>query len=118
MKIIRVSTDNEISVHDFPEGSYLEQNQTLRKLIGPRCELYEHVMPKRLYSALGASNKISKKKVLVSACWWMKKLFIMILRIIWWAVTCMNLINMDGLSQEMFCSWAKHGEAMGLISVE
>ncbi|MEZ3515158.1 MAG: hypothetical protein K1W37_07790 [Lachnospiraceae bacterium] len=62
MKIIRVSTDNEISVHDFPEGSYSEQNQTLRKLIGPCCELYEHVMPNRLYSALGASNKVSKEK--------------------------------------------------------
>lgn len=62
MKIIRVSTDNEISVHDFPEGSYSEQNQMLRKLIGPRCELYEHVMPNRLYSALGVSNKVSKEK--------------------------------------------------------
>lgn len=62
MKIIRVSTDNEISVHDFPEGSYLEQNRTLRKLIGPRCELYERVLPKRLYSVLGASNKVSTKK--------------------------------------------------------
>lgn len=62
MKIIRVSTDNEISVHDFTEGSYSEQNQTLRKLIGPCCELYEHVMPNRLYSALGASNKVSKEK--------------------------------------------------------
>ena len=48
MKIIRISTDNEISVHDFPEGSYSEQNQVLRELIGPRCVLYEHVMPKRL----------------------------------------------------------------------
>ena len=52
MKIIRISTDNEISVHDFPEGSYSEQNQ----------ELYEHVMPKRLYRELGASGKTGKKK--------------------------------------------------------
>ena len=62
MKIIRISTDNEISVHDFPEGSYSEQNQVLRELIGPRCELYEHVMPKRLYRELGASGKTGKKK--------------------------------------------------------
>lgn len=62
MKIIRISTDNEISVHDFPEGSYSEQNQVLRELIGPRCELYERVMPKRLYRELGASGKTGKKK--------------------------------------------------------
>lgn len=62
MKIIRVNTDNEISVHDFPEGSCSEQNQTLRRLIGLHCELYEHVMPNRLYSVLGASNKVSKEK--------------------------------------------------------
>ena len=43
MKIIRISVDNEISTYDFPEGSYSQQNQALRKLIGPRCELYEHV---------------------------------------------------------------------------
>lgn len=62
MKIIRISTDNEISVHDFPESSYSEQNRILRELIGPRCELYEHVRPKRLYTELGASNKVDRKK--------------------------------------------------------
>ena len=62
MKIIRISTDNKISVHDFPKGSYSEQNQVLRELIGSCCELYEHVMPKRLYTELGASNKAGKKK--------------------------------------------------------
>ncbi len=62
MKIIRISVDNEISTYDFPEGSYSQQNQALRKLIGPRCELYEHVMPNRLYTKLGASNKVSRKK--------------------------------------------------------
>ena len=62
MKIIRISTDNDISVHDFPEGSYSEQNRILRELIGPRCELYEHVMPKRLYTELGASKKVGSKK--------------------------------------------------------
>lgn len=61
MKIIRISTDNEISVYDFPEGSYLEQNNVLRGLIGPQCNLYEHVMPKRLYTELGASNHVSRK---------------------------------------------------------
>lgn len=62
MKIIRITTENGISVHEFPEGTYQMQNEKLRKLIGPRCELYEHVRPNRLYKELGASNKVSKKK--------------------------------------------------------
>ena len=62
MKIIRINTDNGISVHDFPEGSYSEQNKVVRGLIGPECELYERVMPKRLYADLGASNEASRKK--------------------------------------------------------
>lgn len=58
MQIIRIDTGNKISVHDFPEGSYSDQNKILRELIGPRCELYERVMPRRLYAELGGSNKI------------------------------------------------------------
>lgn len=59
MKIIRITTDNEISVHEYPAGSYMAENTALRKLIGPCCELYEHVMPKRLYKELGGSNRVS-----------------------------------------------------------
>lgn len=62
MKIIRITTGNEVSIHDFPEGSYLAQNEVLRQLIGPRCDLYEHVMPNRLYKELGGSNKVGKEK--------------------------------------------------------
>lgn len=62
MSIIRISVDNEISVHDFPEGSYREQNEILAKVIGKGCEMLEHVMPKRLYSELGGSKEISKVK--------------------------------------------------------
>lgn len=62
MKLIKITTDNEISVHEFPEGPYTVQNHALRELIGPRCELYEHVMPNRLYKELGGSNKVGKEK--------------------------------------------------------
>ena len=62
MRIIKISTDKKISVHDFPEGSYSDQNRVLKELIGPRCELFEHVMPKRLYTVLGGSNKVRKKE--------------------------------------------------------
>lgn len=62
MKIIKITTDNEISVHDFPAGTCQEQNEAIRRMIGPRCELYEHVMPKRLYTELGGSNRVGREK--------------------------------------------------------
>lgn len=52
MKLIRITEDNNISIHAFPEGSYSDQNIILRELIGPKCELYEHVRPRRLYKEL------------------------------------------------------------------
>lgn len=57
MKMIKITTENQISVHDFPEGSFEAQNEAIREHIGPKCELYEHVMPRRLYSELHASGK-------------------------------------------------------------
>lgn len=61
MKLIKISTDMKLTIHDFPEGSYLEQNKVLRSLIGRNCELYEHVMPKRLYKELGGISKIDEE---------------------------------------------------------
>lgn len=52
MKIIKVSTELEMSVHEFPEGTMREQNKVLYGLIGNGCDLVEHVMPKRLYTEL------------------------------------------------------------------
>ena len=37
MKIIRITTDLEMTVHDFPEGTHEEQNHELRELIGNDC---------------------------------------------------------------------------------
>lgn len=56
MRMIRITTDNEISVHEFPEGTFAEENAVIREHIGPRCELYEGVRPKRLYNELGAAT--------------------------------------------------------------
>ena len=50
MKIIRITVDNQISTHEIPQGSYEEQNHFLRQLIGNDCDIYEHVMPLRLYT--------------------------------------------------------------------
>lgn len=52
MKLIKVSTDLKLTVHDFPTGSYVEQNQFLRELIGNDCSIYERILPDRLYTDL------------------------------------------------------------------
>lgn len=52
MKMIKISTDNQITVQDFPEGNVSERNEQLCRHIGEKCELTEHVMPKRLYTEL------------------------------------------------------------------
>ncbi len=61
MKLIKISTDLELSVHEFPTGTHTEQNEYLRELIGNNCELYEHVMPMRLYTDLHQKNRPTKK---------------------------------------------------------
>ena len=51
-KIIKVSMDLEVTVHDFPEGKLETQNRQLCELIGDGCDMIENVMPKRLYREL------------------------------------------------------------------
>jgi len=60
MKLIKISTDLELSVHEFPDGTHEEQNQFLRELIGNDCCIYEHVMPDRLYTELHMFDRPSK----------------------------------------------------------
>lgn len=60
MKLIKISTKLELTVHDFPTGTHGEQNEYLRELIGEDCRLYEHVMPKRLYTDLKMKNHPTK----------------------------------------------------------
>lgn len=52
-KIIKVSTDLKITVHDFPEGTLYEQIEQLCEQIGNGCDMIENVMPRRLYRELG-----------------------------------------------------------------
>jgi hypothetical protein len=52
MKLIKISTDLKLTVHDFPSGNHSQQNEVLRKLIGDDCNLYEHVLPMHLYTTL------------------------------------------------------------------
>lgn len=60
MNIIRIATNNEISIHPYPKcKNYSEENSALYQLIGD-CDMIEHVMPKRLYSEVGGSNKVSQ----------------------------------------------------------
>ena len=48
-KIIKVSMDLEVTVHDYPEGTLETQNRQLCELIGDGCDMIENVMPKRVY---------------------------------------------------------------------
>lgn len=57
-KIIKVSTDLKVTVHDFPQGTIREQNRQLCELIGNGCEMIEHVMPRRLYNELGHTTEV------------------------------------------------------------
>lgn len=59
-KIIKVSTDLEVTVHDYPQGNMREQNRALYELIGNGCDMIEHVMPVRLYNELGHSNHVKR----------------------------------------------------------
>lgn len=52
MKIIKVSTELEMSVHEFPSGTIREHNKALCELIGNGCDLVEHVMPKELHKEM------------------------------------------------------------------
>ncbi len=57
MKIIKISTDLELTVHEYPEEkSYVQQNKVLCELIGNHCDIYECVEPKRLYTKLNMYN--------------------------------------------------------------
>lgn len=60
MKLIKISTDLELTVHEFPDGDYTQQNKVLRNLIENNCDIYEHVMPERLYTELMMSNRPTK----------------------------------------------------------
>ncbi len=59
MNIIRISTEMEVSVHEFPDGTYSQQNAVLRELIGNGCDLYEHVLPERLYKELHMKGQVT-----------------------------------------------------------
>ena len=54
MKIIKVTTDNEVEVLDFPEGTIREELNGLTQMVGPECRLVEHVRPVKLYAVFGA----------------------------------------------------------------
>lgn len=57
-KIIKVSPDFKLTVHDFPEGPIQEQTQKLCGLIGNGCDIIQNVMPRRLYTKLGHTREV------------------------------------------------------------
>lgn len=73
MKIIRISTDLELTVHDFPDGTYTQQHKELCELIGNYCDIYESVEPRRLYTELNMQTSPLQRMGSVYACWLMKR---------------------------------------------
>ena len=57
-KIIKVSTDLEVTVHDFPQGTIREQNRQLCELIGNGCEMI-------VTSRKGRVSRNAKNKVVI-----------------------------------------------------
>lgn len=60
MKMIKITTDLKMTIHEFPSGNWNKQNKEIRELIGNNCGLYEHVMPVRLYRELHHKNHPTK----------------------------------------------------------
>lgn len=60
MKIIKISTDLELTVHEFPGGTYTQQNNGIRELIGNYCHIYERIKPKRLYTELHMHRELTR----------------------------------------------------------
>lgn len=51
--ILRVTTDGQVTEHEYPT---MDMRKTLCTLIGEKCELFERVRPRRLYTELGHSS--------------------------------------------------------------
>ena len=60
MNLIKISTDLELSVHEFPTGTHEEQNNKLRELIGNDCRL-----------SLSAQSTVRMEQER-AACLWMR----------------------------------------------
>ena len=56
-KMILIKTDNEVKELEYPDEG-LKSWKKLKEHIGNRCELIEHVQPKRLYTEIGAGIEI------------------------------------------------------------
>lgn len=61
MKIIRISTELEMTVYNYPTGTISQQNRALRELIGNGCDIFEHVRPRRLYTELHMESDLTKE---------------------------------------------------------
>lgn len=60
MNLIKISTDLELTVYEFPDGTYTQQNNMLLELIENHCNIYQCVKPKRLYTELHMSGRLTR----------------------------------------------------------
>ena len=59
-KIIKVSTDLEVTVHDYPEGMLETQNRQLCELIGDGCDMVENA--EKTLQRAGTHNHGTERK--------------------------------------------------------
>lgn len=59
MRIIKISTDLEMQVFEYPEGDLSAQMQALQDLVGNGCDYVERVRPRRLYTMLGVPRVVT-----------------------------------------------------------
>lgn len=68
--IIKLSTDGNITRHEFPKGDWQDRHKTLTALIGPECDLVERVMPRGLYKVFGGPFGKGEVCMLVDESGW------------------------------------------------
>jgi len=59
--LIKLSADGRVTVHEFPSGSFSQQNDEFCRLIGEECYIYEHICPERLYSVFRCQRDVDEK---------------------------------------------------------
>lgn len=56
-KLIKISTNLEISIMDFPDVDWLQQHKAFCSIIGNDCGLYQIIAPKNLYEYFPVTNQ-------------------------------------------------------------
>ena len=56
-KLIKINTNLEITIMDFPNADWLQQHKAFCSIIGNDCGLYQIIAPKNLYEYFPVTNQ-------------------------------------------------------------